>query len=205
MSSTNWSQYAAAAKEHGGGPTLPEGSDYHARIVKADAVKSGKSGKFKFTWTFEVLTGPFAGKREVLKQYLSPESGQALAIFRRTLKSLGIDMDSVPDGTPEAAVANMAVGGTYTFDIKHKANPGYDDEAQFYSLKRVDAVTNVTPPVQAPAAVAPAAVVAPVQDTVAPAAPVDLAAQLAALQAQIAAGAASGGAEAPAAGSKLPW
>ena len=167
MTSTNWSKYAAEAKEHGGGPTLPEGNGYTARIIKADAVKSGKSGKFKFTWTFEVLTGPFAGKREVLKQYLSPESGQALAIFRRTLRSLGIDMDSIPDGTPEAAVAGMAVGGTYTFDIKHKSNPGYDDEAAFYSLTRVDSVTNVTaPPAQAPVA----ATVPPVQDTVAAAA-----------------------------------
>jgi len=196
VSSTSWSQYAASAA--GGGPTLPEGNGYQGRIIAADAVKSGKSGKFKFTWKFQVLTGPHAGKTETLKQWLSPESPTALGIFRRTLSSLGIDMAAIPDGTPEAAVANMVVGGTYTFDIKHKANPGYDTEAAFYSLTRVDEVTNVTPEKVSPSV---ALNELPVANAPAEAGE-SLAAQLAALQAQIDAAPA---ADAPATGSKLPW
>lgn len=97
MASINWNQYIAAAEAAGESledfTPIPAGT-YEVNVLEAAAVKTkgqnGKAVKDMLKLTLVVEGGPHAGRRLWSNQVFSPESPKAVAIFIRTLKSLGV-------------------------------------------------------------------------------------------------------------------
>ena len=184
MSTYNWSQIAATAKENGGGPSHPEGTGYLGEIVKAGVLK--KQGKNdQWWWQIKCLVGPSAGKSDRHFQTYAPDNGTSVAIWYRTLQDLGIVLEQFPDGTPPEAIIQTSVGRRVSYEIKHEEYQGRTS-AKFKSLKLAEGQTPVVVPVAPVAAApAPAPVAAPLPEpAAAPAQPSveELQAQLAALQ-----------------------
>jgi hypothetical protein len=96
MASINWNQYIAAAEAAGESLddfTPVPANTYEVNVLKAEAVKTkggnGKAVKDMLKLTLVIEGGPHAGRRLWSNQVFSPESPKAVAIFIRTLKSLG--------------------------------------------------------------------------------------------------------------------
>ena len=152
MTTINYSALRKKAAEEGGGSSdelLPAG-DYTGEIVKAGA--KAKPNGYSLWWHVKVLVGPEAGKTTFLNQQLNPENGPQLDIFFRVCKSLGIDFDVVPDGTPPESIAKLALGRKISFTIVH--NPSSTDSTKiFANLTKIKLVDDVP---AAPATAAPA-------------------------------------------------
>jgi hypothetical protein len=72
-----------------GGAIVPAG-DYDARVFSCDVSKSGTQ-KDQLLVRYEILNGPYAGKKITDRMTISPENANAVAMFFRKMTGLGLD------------------------------------------------------------------------------------------------------------------
>lgn len=97
---------------------VPEGQ-YVTEIVNAN-VTATQAGKPMLNLEHKVLSGPFAGASVVQRQVISPENPQALQIFFRAMRSLGIkdEVFKAKPAPPLEAVGKSLVGKRCGITVK---------------------------------------------------------------------------------------
>lgn len=199
------------AAEAGFSGILPDGP-YQMTIGATNAKKS-QGGKWQVGIQFKVASGPSAGQSTWMNQTLTADNPQALAVFFRIMRSLGVDDGfmasvSLEDLTPLAArIAQVNQGKVFSVKV---GNRSWGTPPKIDNTFEIQGSAAGTPGVPLQQAV-PVAVAAPVPVAVAVAAPApvapaalemtpeQLAAAVAAFQAQQAATAVPTPAPAPAA------
>lgn len=95
---------------------VPDGS-YSTEIVDAN-VTATQAGKPMLNLTHRVTSGSMAGASVVQRQVLSPESPQALQIFFRSLKSLGVPEAAYKGGKSLEEIAKSLIGKKCAVTVK---------------------------------------------------------------------------------------
>src|SRR5688572_26279232 len=101
MAGMDWGQLVEQAKEGGGFEPLPVG-DYDVEVTESRHQKSKASQKDMFVVRFKVVNGPYANRSVWNNFVISPENGNALAIFFRQMNALGLPAEFFAQNpTPE--------------------------------------------------------------------------------------------------------
>lgn len=111
MSGLNFNELMKAAEEGGGetGDFLSTAGTFDAIVRRTNAGKSS-NGKDMITTTFEVESGPHKGDVVIVYLTISPESSQALNIFFRQMRALGLPREYFAINPPLGKVAADMVG-----------------------------------------------------------------------------------------------
>jgi hypothetical protein len=119
MSALNWGELVADSGDSSNKfEILPDG-DYDAKVVEASHTLTAK-GKTMFKVKLQVLQGPYANRFLWDNLVISPESPQALGIFFRQMKGLGLDQEYFKKNPSNDQVAGSINGATVRVKVGNR-------------------------------------------------------------------------------------
>lgn len=134
MADIPWNELLENAAESGGFEPIPDGT-YN---VVADRVNNKKTsnGKQMYAVMFKIEDGPYKGRTVWANLVISPESPNALGIFFRHMKALGLDSEYFSNNPLPEKVANDIHGRRASITVGTRKWNNQDRNE----------VTNISPP-----------------------------------------------------------
>lgn len=141
--------------------TVLPAADYDLKMVKVEAKMAKSSGKLMFSYTADVTSGPYKGRKLFGNLVVSPENPTALNIFFRQMAAIGVPRDFFTNNPSDSQVAEALLNREFRGQVAIKPYLGEDrNEIKSYSpISKTLATPGATPP--PPMATGPAPTNAP--------------------------------------------
>lgn len=127
----NWAQWLQESNIQE--QAIPQ-ADYDAQIVAASEDKAS-NGKPMFRLTWQIIAGPYAGRRLQRTMTISHDSSKAMKVFFRQMRALGFDDNFWLANPSMAYVAEMMINRTARIQVKIREFPPnsgvFDNEVGF--------------------------------------------------------------------------
>lgn len=145
--SMNWSDLIRVAEDGGAYDALPEGR-YTAKVIETQA-KPASTGKPMITATFEVVGGPYNGRRFWNNFVITRDNPNAMSWFFRHMQVFGLDKNFFEMNPSLEATAAQLVGKTCVVTLGVRQYQG-DNKNTVKKIEPVDgagpATVNSAPP-----------------------------------------------------------